>query len=229
MLVLGWWTLQAQPVTVTGSISLVREGRGAAQTQDNSSAVVSLKPVGGAAPQAQRGPVRPRYQMLQHHKHFEPHLLAIPVGTMVEFPNLDPFFHNVFSMFDGNRFDLGLYESGKSHTVTFSKPGISYIFCNIHPEMSAVVVVLDTPYFAVSDRAGEFSIANVASGTYLLSVWHERGRPQRPDQLPREVAISPDTASFGVIRLVDSGQLSIPHKNKYGHDYESPAPPMVYK
>jgi plastocyanin len=232
MSALLWSTLQAQPVTVTGSVSIVREGRASKQAEDHSSAVVSLKAVsGGSASRtgAEASASRPRFQMMQHNKHFEPHLLAIPAGGVVEFPNLDPFFHNVFSMFNGNRFDLGLYESGKSHAVTFSKSGVNYIFCNIHPEMSAVVVVLDTPYFAVSDHTGEFFIVNVPPGTYTLSVWHERGKPQKPEELPREVTVSLANPSVGVIRLIDSGQLSLPHKNKYGHDYEAPAPPVVYK
>jgi hypothetical protein len=167
--------------------------------------------------------------MLQHNKHFEPHLLAIPAGSAVEFPNLDPFFHNVFSMFDGNRFDLGLYESGKSHAVTFSRPGVSYIFCNIHPEMSAVAIVLDTPYYGVSNRGGDFSIPNVPAGTYMLSVWHERGKPPHADDLPREVTVSAANPSLGMIHLMGSVQLSLPHKNKYGHAYEAPAPPVIYK
>ena len=168
--------------------------------------------------------------MLQQHKRFDPHLLAVPVGAIVEFPNLDPFFHNVFSMADGKRFDLGLYEAGKSHAVKFDRPGISYIFCNIHPEMSAVVIVLESPYYAVSDRAGEFFILNVPPGRYLVSVWHERGKPEAPEEFPREVTISLANPSLGAIRLVDSGQLSVPHKNKYGRDYDTPAPPgVIYK
>ena len=75
----------------------------------------------------------------------------IPAGGKVEFPNHDPFFHNVFSLFDGKRFDLGLYESGTTHFVQFDKPGISFIFCNIHAQMNAVVIALNTPYYAISD------------------------------------------------------------------------------
>ena len=76
---------------------------------------------------------------------FTPHILVVPVGSVVRFPNADPFFHNVFSLFDGKRFDLGLYEAGSTKEVTFSREGLSYIFCNIHPEMSAVVISLSTP------------------------------------------------------------------------------------
>ena len=165
---------------------------------------------------------RPRFKIVQQHKRFDPHVLAVPAGSVVDFPNLDPFFHNVFSMFDGKRFDLGLYEAGASHSVTFDRPGVVYIFCNIHPEMSAVVVVTDTPYYAISDKAGKFSIANVPPGRYLLTVWHERGKPEVASDFPRQVTITQENASLPPIRLIDSGQLVAPHKNKYGHDYDTP-------
>src|SRR6266566_5842099 len=87
----------------------------------------------------------------------------------------------------GKRFDLGLYEAGTSHAVTFDAPGICYIFCNIHPEMSAVVVVTGSPYYAISDPAGKFSIPNVPPGIYSLSVWHERGKPENPDDYRRQI------------------------------------------
>ena len=86
---------------------------------------------------------------LQKNRVFQPHLLIIPVGSVVQFPNADPFFHNVFSLFDGKRFDLGLYEAGSTKSVTFSREGVSYIFCNIHPEMSAVILTLSTSLYSV--------------------------------------------------------------------------------
>ena len=102
--------------------------------------------------------------LAQKNKAFDPSLLVITKGSSVEFPNRDPWFHNVFSLFNGKRFDLGLYEAGSSRTVHFDREGISYIFCNIHPEMSAVVVVLGTPYFSVTNKDGEFTIQNVPPG-----------------------------------------------------------------
>src|ERR1700722_16491938 len=86
-----------------------------------------------------------RFRLAQKDKSFHPHLLVVPLGSSVDFPNLDPFFHNVFSQFNGKRFDLGLYEEGSNKTVRFDHEGVSYIFCNIHPEMSAVVIALETP------------------------------------------------------------------------------------
>lgn len=201
--------------TVTGTVSLAREGHTKSVKTDNSGAVVSLKSVSGATP-----PPAPRqFEIRQQNKRFDPHVLAVPVGSRVAFPNLDPFFHNVFSMFDGKRFDLGLYEAGASHSVTFDRAGICYIFCNIHPEMSALVLVLDTPYFAVSDRAGAFTIPDVTAGKYLLSVWHERAKSV---EAPREITVSAGAPPLR-IRIVDSGQIVPAHKNKYGRDYEAPA------
>ncbi len=204
---------------------VVRTGSGG--KSDNSGAVVWLKPVGEPPPVAN---IRSglRFRIVQQNKRFEPHILAIPVGSIVDFPNLDPFFHNVFSMFDGKKFDLGLYEAGASHSVTFARPGVSYIFCNIHPEMSAAIVVTDSPYYAVSGAGGEFSIPNVAPGRYLVTVWHERAKLDAASGYPREVIVSATSATLPVIRLIDSAPLLMPHKNKYGRDYDIPssqAPP----
>jgi hypothetical protein len=132
-------------------------------------------------------------------------------------------------MFDGKRFDLGLYEAGASHSVTFDRGGIVYIFCNIHPEMSAVVVVTDTPYYATSDKAGQFSISHVPPGRYLVTVWHERGKTEVTENFPRQVTITQENAMLPTIRLIDSGQLVAPHKNKYGHDYDQMSPSPIYK
>jgi plastocyanin len=214
----------AQPsevIHVSGTVTLIRTGGAASGKPDHSNAVVWLKPVRATAPEMKRRPEK--FEMRQQHKQFEPHVLVVPAGSQVDFPNRDPFFHNVFSMFDGKRFDLGLYEAGATHSVTFDRPGVCYIFCNIHPEMSAVVVVVDTHYYAVSNRLGEFAIDGVPAGRYMLSVWHERAKPENPREFPREVSITPETAVLAPIRMLDSGQLSISHKNKYGRDYDVPA------
>ncbi len=166
----------------------------------------------------------PRGRLLQRNKTFSPHVLVVQVGTAVDFPNQDPFFHNVFSLFDGKRFDLGLYESGSSRTVVFNRVGISYIFCNIHPEMSAVVISLDTPYFGISDPKGAISIANVPPGSYQLHAWDERVLPETLTSLIRSITISETSRSFGIVHLPEQRNLSTTHKNKYGQDYEDPAP-----
>src|SRR5258708_1101818 len=125
-------------------------------------AVVWLKSVGKADSAQTSSPSH--FTLLQKKRTFAPHLLVIPVGSTVSFPNDDPFFHNVFSLFNGKRFDLGLYEAGSSKDVVFSREGVSYIFCNIHPEMSAVILSLSTPYFTAgyTEHAFQFRIASDA-------------------------------------------------------------------
>jgi plastocyanin len=162
--------------------------------------------------------------LAQKNKAFEPHLLVVTRGSTVEFPNHDPWFHNVFSLFNGKRFDLGLYEAGTSRTVRFDREGVSFIFCNIHPEMSAVVVVLGSPYFATTNKQGDFTIPEVPAGRYMLHVWNESAQPVTLQALSREVQLSDSSHSLGTIRVAVTRAASIPHKNKYGQDYEPPSP-----
>jgi hypothetical protein len=138
----------------------------------------------------------------------------------VDFPNHDPFFHNVFSLFDGNRFDLGLYEAGSTRRVLFDRVGICYIFCNIHPQMSAVVIVVDTPYFAVSDARGEIAIPHVPPGQYQLNFWEEHCAPQTLKELSRQVTVGEDATSLGSIHLQESDEPVTAHLNKYGKQYD---------
>ena len=142
----------------------------------------------------------------------------------MEFPNHDPFFHNVFSLFEGKRFDLGLYEAGSSRAVVFDREGISYIFCNIHPEMSAVVLAVRTPYYGISDRKGMITIPNVPTGRYEMHVWDERALPEDLSALTRTVEISESAHFLGVLRLAEQRRVALSHKNKYGQDYETPTP-----
>jgi plastocyanin len=114
----------------------------------------------------------PRRPVLsQRNLTFEPHVLAVRSGTTVELPNDDRVFHNVFSFHDGKRFDLGLYPVGTSKQLTFDRSGLSRLFCNIHPGMAAYVLAVDTPFFAVSDTQGRFSIAAVPPGVYTYHAW----------------------------------------------------------
>jgi len=171
----------------------------------------------------QAGAGRP-LRLTQKSKTFEPHLLVVPVGATVEFPNRDPFFHNVFSLFEGKRFDLGLYEAGTSRNVHFDKAGISYIFCSIHSQMSAVVVALPSPYYGISDKSGSFSIADVHPGRYLMKVWAEGAAPETLERLSRAVAVAEDNRSLGSVRLTVTPLMTLNHKNKYGRDYDPPTP-----
>jgi plastocyanin len=162
-------------------------------------------------------------RLVQRNKSFEPHVLIIPVGAVVEFPNHDPFFHNVFSLFEGKRFDLGLYEAGTTRKVSFDRPGISYIFCNIHAEMSAVVVALDTPYYGLSNRNGEIVVPQVPIGRYTMNVWYETALPATLKSMAREINVTPETSTLGIIDI-PAGPVVNAHKNKYGMDYEPPSP-----
>lgn len=182
---------------------------------DYSGVVLWLVPVSGTLPAAVPG----RAEMIQKGKRFIPHLLAITVGTAVDFPNYDPIFHNAFSNYDGQIFDVGLYPPGTSKTIAFRKEGVVRIFCNIHPAMSAVIVVLKSPYFATSGKNGAFTIPNVPPGSYRLHVFHERATQQTLDNLTRTVDVSSSVAEVGQIKVSESGYLLLPHKNKYGKDY----------
>jgi plastocyanin len=164
-------------------------------------------------------------RLVQHNKAFAPHFLIVTVGTTVEFPNQDPFFHNIFSLYDGRRFDLGLYEAGTTRTIRFDRPGVSYLFCNIHAEMSAVVLSVDTRYFATSDRSGKVIIRNVPNGRYQLNVWYERSSPGELSELRKVVTISDSSRNLKPISLVEIPNLTLAHKNKYGMDYVPPPNP----
>jgi plastocyanin len=168
-------------------------------------------------------PAGPIPQIVQRNKTFEPHVVVVQAGSAIEFPNKDPFFHNVFSLYDGKRFDLGLYEAGTTRSVHFNRVGVSFLFCNIHSEMSAVVIAVDTPYFALSDRAGHVAIPNVPDGRYEMHVWYERSQPGGLKALDRIVTISESTRALGTVQVTDSHDFTLAHKNKYGQDYIPPA------
>jgi len=128
------------------------------------------------APVARRPPLARPAVLDQRNVQFVPQVLAVQVGTKVSFPNNDRVFHNVFSFHESNRFDLGLYPVGMVKEVPFDRPGLSRVYCNIHPQMAAYVMVVDTPYFAVSDAAGRFTIAAVPAGTHRYHAWYPGGK-----------------------------------------------------
>lgn len=211
----------AQNAELKGKVQLTRNGR---HVSDAAKVVVWLTPLGttpAPPPPVQQTSQIP--QLVQKDKSFHPSLLVIPAGGQVEFPNHDPFFHNVFSLFDGKRFDLGLYEGGSTQFVKFDKPGISFIFCNIHPQMSAVVIALNTPYYAISKERGEISLSGVAPGRYQMHVFHPSVSPEELHAVEREITVTSDDTFVGTFTLSESS-LEIAHKNKYGRDYDPPDP-----
>ena len=210
----------AQQSALQARVEMIRNGH---RLKDASQAVVWLSPVAGATVETPRQDPAKIPQLVQKNKSFQPSLLVIPVGGKVEFPNHDPFFHNVFSLFEGKRFDLGLYESGTTRFVQFDKPGVSYIFCNIHAEMSAVIIALNTPYYAISNARGEISIPNVPPGRYQLQVFHTSVPPDNLRTVTREITVAAGATSLGTLTLTES-DLEVAHKNKYGRDYDPPNP-----
>jgi plastocyanin len=210
-------TLPAQQTSLKAHADLTRNGH---RLKDASQVVVWLTPIGTTTDPPKQAEIP---KLVQKDKAFHPSLLVIPVGSKVEFPNNDPFFHNVFSLFEGKRFDLGLYESGSTRFVQFDKPGVSFIFCNIHVQMSAVVIALSTPYYAVSNTRGELVLPNVPPGRYQLQVFHSSVAPEDLRALSREITVAPGDASLGTFTLNET-EIELAHKNKYGRDYDRPEP-----
>jgi plastocyanin len=207
--------------TLSARVKVVEAG-GKAELSHAENVVVWLSPIGAHVP-SRPFPNHP-LRLTQHNKSFEPHLLVVPVGAVVQFPNRDPFFHNVFSLFEGKRFDLGLYEAGTTRNVSFDRAGVSYIFCNIHAEMSAVVIALDTPYFGISNGKGEIVIPDVPAGHYTLRAWYETALPETLNAMTREVSVTENSSTLGVLEIPAGRPAATAHKNKYGMDYEPPNP-----
>jgi len=215
---------QSQERAVTMKVVEVKQA--AERASDAANAVVWLSPLDGSKPgRASEAADGQSPQLVQRNKRFEPHILVVRVGTVVEFPNRDPFFHNIFSLYDGKRFDLGLYEAGTTRSVRFDRPGVSFLFCNIHAEMSAAVVAVDSPYFAISDHQGRLSIANVPDGRYELHVWYERGTAENLKSLTHVIEISESSRALPPLRVMENPDFTLAHKNKYGQEYIPPPNP----
>jgi plastocyanin len=179
-------SLSAAPVT--GTIVL-RESRIAsvAHGADYSGVVISLRATDQPAAIA---PAKHAI-MLQKNKMFTPHILPVVAGTTIDFPNADPIFHNAFSSYSGQIFDIGLYPPGTSRSVRFQRPGIVRVFCNIHPAMSAIILVLTTPWFAVTPHDGSFRI-DVPPGSYDLEIYHERATEEALQSLSHRIVVTAD-------------------------------------
>lgn len=158
-------------------------------------------------------------QMIQKNKTFLPHVLAISMGTIVDFPNFDPIFHNAFSNYNGQVFDIGLYAPGSSKSIAFRREGVVRVFCNIHPSMSAVIVVLRSPYFTVSTKSGTYQITGVPAGSYRVHVFHERSTDQTLKALARTIEVTEQPLDLAPIQVSESGYLELPHLNKFGKEY----------
>lgn len=205
---LAAWTLPSAVAAhdISGSVSL-KEKNGKLAT-DLSDVVVWVE---GA-----RAKAKPEKAALaMKGKTFTPHVLAIGVGSTVDFPNDDPILHNVFSVARDASFDLGLYKRPKSAQYTFQNPGVFSVYCNIHPQMSAIIVVRDNPYFTRAAKDGAFVIPDVPAGEYTVMAFHERGGVSVPQTV--KLPLPPGTAlSFA---LDASNYRRVQHKNKFGKAY----------
>lgn len=188
---------------------------------DSSNVAAWLVPLDTKAPSAAES-TKAEPVIIQKNKTFEPHVTIVQVGSSIAFPNEDPFFHNVFSLYNGKRFDLGLYEAGTTRTKRFDQLGVSYLFCNIHENMSAVVITVATPYYGISDRSGNIGITDVPNGRYGFHVFYERSTANELKSLERTVTISPQLRSIDGVQIAVSPEVTLNHKNKYGEDYVPP-------
>lgn len=192
---------------VSGAVrTLTRQGTAA------SAAIVYAEPLDAPAPK------RPgNFTLTQKDKTFRPQVLAIPAGSTVEFPNEDAIFHNVFSLSFPQPFDLGLYRAGSSRSRTFSQPGEYRVFCNIHPQMTALILVVATPYVARPGPEGRF-VLDLPPGRYRLTAVSGRAAPASV-----EVVATAGSADAPLVTLDESTWIETRHKNKYGQDYPAAA------
>lgn len=199
--------MAAGAADLRGNVELVNEkgqrATGARQT------VIYFTPAQGA--KAPTPPAEP-FSIATVRKDFQPHVLPVPKGSRVAFPNEDVIIHNVFSVSGGNKFDLGLYRPGQSKEATFNEAGVARIFCNVHHSMAAYVVVLDTPYYTQADANGDFVLAGVPDGPGTLTIWHER----RGEPVTMEVTVP---AAPVQARLELNRERVPKHKNKFGKRY----------
>ena len=171
-------------------------------------AVVYAEPLDSAAP---RRPAE--VSLAQRNRTFMPHVLAAPVGSTVRFPNQDNIFHNVFSLSPPEPFDLGLYRSGASRARTFTHTGTYRVFCNIHPEMTALVLIVPTPYVIVAAADGRYTL-DLPPGRFRLTAISERAAP-----VSAEVVSSAGATTAPELALNESDWVATQHKNKFGQDY----------
>lgn len=196
----------ARPGEVSGRVTILdKEDR---PGDDVGQAVVWLS----GRPAQPRAPVQAEIGTAD--KQFTPHVMVVPVGSTIAFSNHDPFNHNVFSLSEENPFDLGLYGRGEIRSVRFGRPGLVRVYCNVHAQMSALVLVRDTPWYTQPASDGSFSLGPVPAGAYTLHAWHERA-----PEVARPIEIAADGVAPLEIELDARGFQFRPHLNKHGQPY----------
>jgi plastocyanin len=174
--------------------------------------IVYAEPLDAAAPR------RPgTFKLTQKGKSFVPRVLAIPAGSTVSFPNEDSIFHNVFSLSPPAPFDLGLYRAGAAKTQTFAAPATYRVFCNIHPQMTALIMVVSTPFVTLADANGAFTL-DLPPGRYRLTAVSERATP-----VTHELKVGASAATAPELTLDESQFVAPTRKNKFGQDYPKDA------
>jgi len=157
----------------------------------------------------------PTFTMTTRSKTFLPHVVAVPAGATINFPNEDPIAHNLFSLTPGNTFDLGLYRKGPGKPHKFETPGVVNIYCNVHPNMSAVVHVMSTPYYGFADANGNYSF-DVPPGKYRLTAWNEQG-----GAVIKDIDVGPNGLPNAPLVTIDGRNFrQSQHKNKFGQTYK---------
>jgi len=202
---------EASAAVVNGQISFVTK-RGQRPVMNET--VVWLEPVSGRTVP----PAPVTVEMTTRNKSLLPHVMTVPAGSTVQFPNEDPISHNLFSLSPGNAFDLGLYRKGAGKAQKLDSPGVVTVYCNVHPNMSAVIHVMPTPHYAFAGGDGRFSL-EVPAGRYRLVAWNEQGGTSesmievRDNGVVGNVALTIDSRNFRAVQ----------HKNKQGRPYQAPS------
>ncbi|MSO49401.1 MAG: hypothetical protein EXQ49_05790 [Acidobacteria bacterium] len=202
----------AQPTAVQVGLA----GQVTTRTRDGGSpatSVVYAEPIGGAAPRLRAATAT----MAQKNKSFAPRVMGIPVGTTVTFLNEDAIFHNAFSLSASQPFDLGLYRGGASKDRVFSQPSVYNVFCNIHPQMVAFVVVAPTPWVTTTGADGAWRL-DVPEGRYRVTAISERAAP-----VSVEVQVAGNATSPVRITLDGSAFVQAPRTDKFGKPYPASA------
>ncbi|HSP36043.1 MAG TPA: hypothetical protein VLU46_17155 [Thermoanaerobaculia bacterium] len=196
---------------LNGSVTFVTK-RG--QHPITSETLVWLEPLSGRAPRR----TAESMQMVTRNKTLVPHVMAIPVGSTVSFPNEDPISHNLFSLSSANSFDLGLYRRGAGKSVKFDTPGVVNVYCNVHPNMSAVIHVMSTPYYGFADGNGRYAF-DVPPGRYRIVASNELGGVAESI-----VDVTQNAAATPISLTIDSRNARLgDHLNKAGKPYQAPS------
>jgi plastocyanin len=204
--------LPLSAANITGKVNFVTK-RG--QSPVAAETLVWIEPVSGKAPRLTPG----NFSITTRNKVLVPHVLAIPAGSTVTFPNDDPISHNLFSLSSNNSFDLGLYRRGAGKSQKFETPGVVNVYCNVHPNMSAVIRVMATPYFAFADARGDFLVSGVPAGKYRLVAWNEQGGEA---EVPLDIAGNANPGPI-TVTLDSRNYRASQHMDKTGKPYKAPS------